>query len=214
MRGRDLRSHPASALPLPPPWQDILTGVGKFADAHTVKYGLPGRVDVGGSVTAQNIIIATGSVPFVPPGIQIDGKTGERGGALCQGGGWRRVPWGLGQQQQGGCRGWSPVERATQGRASWRAASRAMGGELHARFPLQARFLLQAHSPAGRPAPGSVHERPRAQAGVGAQLGGHHWQRLHRPRVLRRLHRAGLRGARSSMHGGWGTGCCDCTVLV
>ena len=35
----------------------------------------PGRVDVGGSVTARNIIIATGSVPFVPPGIPIDGKT-------------------------------------------------------------------------------------------------------------------------------------------
>ena len=34
-----------------------------------------GRVDVGGSVTARYIIIATGSVPFVPPGIPIDGKT-------------------------------------------------------------------------------------------------------------------------------------------
>lgn len=60
-----------------PPPQDILIGQGKFADAHTIKYGLPGRVDVGGSVTAKNVIIATGSVPFVPPGIQIDGKTGE-----------------------------------------------------------------------------------------------------------------------------------------
>lgn len=36
---------------------------------------VPGRVDVGGTVTARNIIIATGSVPFVPPGIPIDGKT-------------------------------------------------------------------------------------------------------------------------------------------
>ena len=36
---------------------------------------MPGRVDVGGSVTARDIIIATGSVPFVPPGIPIDGKT-------------------------------------------------------------------------------------------------------------------------------------------
>ncbi len=34
-----------------------------------------GRVDVGGEVTAQDILIATGSVPFVPPGIPIDGKT-------------------------------------------------------------------------------------------------------------------------------------------
>jgi dihydrolipoamide dehydrogenase len=54
---------------------DILIGQGKFVDAHSVKYSLPGRVDVGGVVTAKNIIIATGSVPFVPPGIQIDGKT-------------------------------------------------------------------------------------------------------------------------------------------
>ena len=54
---------------------DILIGQGKFVDAHTVKYSLPGRVDIGGTVTAKNIIVATGSVPFVPPGIQIDGKT-------------------------------------------------------------------------------------------------------------------------------------------
>jgi dihydrolipoamide dehydrogenase len=54
---------------------DILLGQGKFVDAHTVKYTMPGRVDVGGTVTAKNIIISTGSVPFVPPGIQIDGKT-------------------------------------------------------------------------------------------------------------------------------------------
>ncbi len=30
---------------------------------------------MGGTVTARDIIIATGSVPFVPPGIPIDGKT-------------------------------------------------------------------------------------------------------------------------------------------
>jgi len=54
---------------------DILIGNAKFVDNHTVKYGLPGRVDVGGEVTAANVIIATGSVPFVPPGIPIDGKT-------------------------------------------------------------------------------------------------------------------------------------------
>jgi pyruvate/2-oxoglutarate dehydrogenase complex dihydrolipoamide dehydrogenase (E3) component len=39
---------------------------------------VPGRVDVGGTVTARDIIIATGSVPFVPPGIPIDGKTVRR----------------------------------------------------------------------------------------------------------------------------------------
>ncbi|GBF88245.1 dihydrolipoyl dehydrogenase [Raphidocelis subcapitata] len=54
---------------------DILIGQAKFVDNHTVKYSLPGRVDVGGTVTARDIIIATGSVPFVPPGIPIDGKT-------------------------------------------------------------------------------------------------------------------------------------------
>lgn len=40
-----------------------------------MKYDLPGRVDVGGTVTGKDIIIASGSVPFVPPGIPIDGKT-------------------------------------------------------------------------------------------------------------------------------------------
>ncbi|WIA13320.1 hypothetical protein OEZ85_006903 [Tetradesmus obliquus] len=54
---------------------DILIGQAKFVDNHTIKYGLPGRVDVGGQVTAKDVIIATGSVPFVPPGIPIDGKT-------------------------------------------------------------------------------------------------------------------------------------------
>ena len=54
---------------------DILIGQGKFVGSNKVKYSLPGRVDVGGEITAKNIIIATGSVPFVPPGIEIDGKT-------------------------------------------------------------------------------------------------------------------------------------------
>lgn len=54
---------------------EILKGNAKFVGGHKVSYGLPGRVDVGGEVTAKNIIIATGSVPFVPPGIPIDGKT-------------------------------------------------------------------------------------------------------------------------------------------
>jgi pyruvate/2-oxoglutarate dehydrogenase complex dihydrolipoamide dehydrogenase (E3) component len=49
--------------------QDILIGQAKFVDNHTIKYGLPGRVDVGGQVTAKDVIIATGSVPFVPPGV-------------------------------------------------------------------------------------------------------------------------------------------------
>eukprot|EP01025_Chloroclados_australasicus_P006470 TRINITY_DN12087_c0_g3_i1.p1 TRINITY_DN12087_c0_g3~~TRINITY_DN12087_c0_g3_i1.p1 ORF type:complete len:616 (-),score=72.45 TRINITY_DN12087_c0_g3_i1:223-1944(-) len=54
---------------------EILLGNAKLEDTHTISYGLPGRVDVGGQVTAENVIIATGSVPFVPPGIPIDGKT-------------------------------------------------------------------------------------------------------------------------------------------
>lgn len=48
--------------------QDILYGSAKFVGPNKVKYGFPGRVDVGGEVTAKDIIIATGSVPFVPPG--------------------------------------------------------------------------------------------------------------------------------------------------
>ena len=55
--------------------QDILIGQAKLMGNNTVKYSLPGRVDVGGTVTARDIMIATGSVPFVPPGIPIDGKT-------------------------------------------------------------------------------------------------------------------------------------------
>lgn len=54
---------------------DILVGQGKFTAPHTIKYSLPGRVDVGGTVTARDVIIATGSVPFVPGGIAIDGRT-------------------------------------------------------------------------------------------------------------------------------------------
>nr|XP_023895417.1 dihydrolipoyl dehydrogenase 2, chloroplastic-like isoform X1 [Quercus suber] len=48
---------------------DILTGVGTILGPQKVKVGSD-RV-----VTAQNIIIATGSVPFVPKGIEVDGKT-------------------------------------------------------------------------------------------------------------------------------------------
>lgn len=54
---------------------DILTGYGKLTGPQEVSYGLPGRVDVGGKIKAKDIIIATGSVPFVPPGIEIDHKT-------------------------------------------------------------------------------------------------------------------------------------------
>ena len=56
-------------------FQDILIGAAKLTGPHTIKYNLPGRVDVGGEVTAKDIMLATGSVPFVPPGIPIDGKT-------------------------------------------------------------------------------------------------------------------------------------------
>jgi dihydrolipoamide dehydrogenase len=52
---------------------DILTGVGTITAPHKVKYGKIGYPDK--TVTGRNIIIATGSVPFVPPGIEIDGKT-------------------------------------------------------------------------------------------------------------------------------------------
>lgn len=59
---------PAHLAPAAAPLQDILRGNAKLVGGHKIKYGLPGRVDVGGEVTAKDIIIATGSVPFVPPG--------------------------------------------------------------------------------------------------------------------------------------------------
>ncbi|KAL2653982.1 hypothetical protein R1flu_022110 [Riccia fluitans] len=52
---------------------DILIGVGTILAPHKVKYGKIGYPDR--IVTGKNIIIATGSVPFVPPGIEIDGKS-------------------------------------------------------------------------------------------------------------------------------------------
>jgi len=52
---------------------DVLQGIGTFVDEHTVSYAKPGLLDK--TVTAKHIIIATGSVPFVPPGVNVDGKT-------------------------------------------------------------------------------------------------------------------------------------------
>ncbi|KAF3456322.1 hypothetical protein FNV43_RR00972 [Rhamnella rubrinervis] len=49
---------------------DILTGFGTILGPQKVKVGSSDKV-----VTAKNIIIATGSVPFVPKGIEVDGKT-------------------------------------------------------------------------------------------------------------------------------------------
>ncbi|KAK8619680.1 hypothetical protein V6N13_135962 [Hibiscus sabdariffa] len=52
---------------------DILTGFGTIVGPQKVKYGKVGFTDT--VVTAKDIIIATGSVPFVPKGIEVDGKT-------------------------------------------------------------------------------------------------------------------------------------------
>ncbi|XP_077216518.1 dihydrolipoyl dehydrogenase 1, chloroplastic-like [Tasmannia lanceolata] len=52
---------------------DILTGVGTILGPQKVKYGKVGFSDT--VITAKNIIIATGSIPFVPNGIEVDGKT-------------------------------------------------------------------------------------------------------------------------------------------
>lgn len=52
---------------------DILVGMGSLVGPQKVKYGKLGFLDK--TVTAKNVIIATGSVPWVPPGIEIDGKT-------------------------------------------------------------------------------------------------------------------------------------------
>ena len=47
---------------------DIIQGWGKLAGVQ--------KVDVDGKIiTAKDIILSTGSVPFVPPGIELDGKT-------------------------------------------------------------------------------------------------------------------------------------------
>ncbi|CAN1181634.1 Dihydrolipoyl dehydrogenase 1, chloroplastic [Linum perenne] len=48
---------------------DILTGFGTVLSPQKVKVGKDNIV------TAKDIIIATGSVPFVPKGIEVDGKT-------------------------------------------------------------------------------------------------------------------------------------------
>ncbi|XP_010449841.1 PREDICTED: dihydrolipoyl dehydrogenase 2, chloroplastic [Camelina sativa] len=47
---------------------DILTGFGAVLGPQKVKYG-------DNIITGKDIIIATGSVPFVPKGIEVDGKT-------------------------------------------------------------------------------------------------------------------------------------------
>ncbi|KAL8234465.1 hypothetical protein R6Q59_020565 [Mikania micrantha] len=52
---------------------DILTGVGTVVGPQKVKYGKVGDSET--VITAKDIIIATGSVPFVPKGIEVDGKT-------------------------------------------------------------------------------------------------------------------------------------------
>ncbi|XP_039113968.1 dihydrolipoyl dehydrogenase 2, chloroplastic-like isoform X1 [Dioscorea cayenensis subsp. rotundata] len=52
---------------------DILTGVGTIVGPQKVKYGKVGFSET--EITAKDIIIATGSVPFIPKGIEIDGKT-------------------------------------------------------------------------------------------------------------------------------------------
>ncbi|KAL2534665.1 Dihydrolipoyl dehydrogenase 1 [Abeliophyllum distichum] len=52
---------------------DILTGFGTILGPQKVKYGKVGFPD--NVITAKDIIIATGSVPFVPKGIEVDGKT-------------------------------------------------------------------------------------------------------------------------------------------
>eukprot|EP00746_Dinoflagellata_sp_MGD_P012553 gnl/MRDRNA2_/MRDRNA2_126811_c0_seq1.p1 gnl/MRDRNA2_/MRDRNA2_126811_c0~~gnl/MRDRNA2_/MRDRNA2_126811_c0_seq1.p1 ORF type:complete len:635 (-),score=164.80 gnl/MRDRNA2_/MRDRNA2_126811_c0_seq1:86-1990(-) len=54
---------------------DILIGHGSITAPHQVKYGPPGDDAAAKTVSAKEIIISTGSVPFVPRGIEVDGKT-------------------------------------------------------------------------------------------------------------------------------------------
>ena len=52
---------------------DILEGWGKVAGAQKVEViGSDGSVK---KITAKDIIVASGSVPWVPPGVEVDGKT-------------------------------------------------------------------------------------------------------------------------------------------
>ena len=51
---------------------DIIRGWGKLAGPQKVSVVTTGSEKI---ITAQNIILSPGSVPFVPPGIEIDGKT-------------------------------------------------------------------------------------------------------------------------------------------
>ena len=48
---------------------DLVPEFGTYAGPHTLDLGN------GKTLTAQDIILAPGSVPFVPPGIEIDGET-------------------------------------------------------------------------------------------------------------------------------------------
>ncbi|KAL2469097.1 Dihydrolipoyl dehydrogenase 1 [Forsythia ovata] len=52
---------------------DILTGTGTILGPQKLKYGKGGSGDT--VITAKDIIIATGSVPLVPKGIEVDGKS-------------------------------------------------------------------------------------------------------------------------------------------
>ncbi|CAM9216820.1 unnamed protein product [Pylaiella littoralis] len=49
---------------------EVLDVTGELAGANTVK-----AVETGKTFTAKDIILAPGSLPFVPPGVQADGKT-------------------------------------------------------------------------------------------------------------------------------------------
>jgi dihydrolipoamide dehydrogenase len=51
---------------------DIIRGWGKVAGKQKVSINTDGGEKI---VTAKDIILSTGSVPFVPPGIEVDGKT-------------------------------------------------------------------------------------------------------------------------------------------
>lgn len=51
---------------------DIIRGWGKIAGAQKISVTTDKEEKI---ITSQNIILAPGSVPFVPPGIEVDGKT-------------------------------------------------------------------------------------------------------------------------------------------
>ena len=142
---------------------DTFMEKGELASPTTVK--LVGTDKV---LSAKNVILATGSVPFVPPGVEQDGKTVFTSDEVAAG-------------------------RASRTHSSAAVPPDAVLGCCLSDWSDAPRLLpLTAADDASPP-----HASPAAgaEARVGARLHRNRRLWLHRPRVLRRVHCAWLRGA-------------------